>query len=61
MRRGFAVPDERLWIGVCVGDEAIDSSFEIVDGSKHATLEAPPGELGKESPRRRLAMKQRSA
>jgi hypothetical protein len=45
---GICSPDERFLVGVCVGDEAIDSGFEIVDGSKHARLEAPPCELGPE-------------
>ena len=34
---------------VCFCDEAVDCDLEIDDGSEHATLEAPFGELGEEA------------
>jgi hypothetical protein len=47
---GIGGPDQGLWIGVCVGDEAIDGGLEIVDGSEDTALEAPKRELGEEAP-----------
>ena len=46
---GIGGTDEGFWIGVCLGDEAIDGGFQIVDGSKDATLEASTRERGEEA------------
>jgi hypothetical protein len=46
---GIGGPDQGLWIGVCVGDEAIGGGLEIVDGSEDTALEAPKRELGEEA------------
>jgi hypothetical protein len=36
-------PDERLWIGIGLGDEAVDGDLEVVDGAKDTTLQPAPG------------------
>jgi hypothetical protein len=40
---GIGGPDEWLWICVGVGDEAIDSSLKVIEGSEDAALEALGG------------------
>ena len=42
-------PDEGFGIGVCLGDEAVDSDLQVDDGSEHAALEATARELGEEA------------
>src|ERR1700722_19551752 len=42
-------PDEGLGISVGLGEEAIDSGLEFVDGSEHAAHQAPAREFGKEA------------
>lgn len=42
-------PGKGLWVGVDVGEEAVDGGFEFLDGSEDAALEAPVGELGEEA------------
>ena len=42
-------PYEGFGIGVCFSDEAIDSDWQINDGSEHAALEATAGEFGEEA------------
>ena len=51
-------PHERVGIGICLGDEALDSCLEFCDGSEHAAFEPSVGKLGEEAfdgvePRRR--------
>jgi len=47
---GIGGPDEWFGIGACFGDEAVDSGFQIVDGSEDTALAAPARELGKVLP-----------
>ena len=42
-------PDEGFGIGVCLGDEAVDSDLQVNDGSEDAAFEATAGELGEEA------------
>ena len=46
---GIGGPDEGFWIGVCLGDEAIDGGFQIVHRSEDPALEAPTRECGEEA------------
>ena len=39
-------PYEGSWIGVGFGDEAVDSAFEVVDGSEDSALEPSACEFG---------------
>jgi hypothetical protein len=39
-------PEERFWIGVGLGDEAIDGVLEVVDRSEDATHQSAAPELG---------------
>jgi hypothetical protein len=41
---GVLCPDEGLWVGVGVGDEAVDGVLEFLEGTEDAPLEAPPGQ-----------------
>jgi hypothetical protein len=40
-------PDEGFWIGVCLGDEAVDSDLDINDGPGHAAIDATRVSLAK--------------
>ena len=42
-------PLEGLWVGVLLGDKAVDGGLQINGRMEGATLEAPLGELGKEA------------
>jgi len=42
-------PDERFWIGVGLGDEAIDGSLEVGDRSEDVALEASASRFGEEA------------
>ena len=42
-------PDEGFWIGVGLGDEAVDSELQVNDGLEDAALEALARELGEEA------------
>jgi hypothetical protein len=45
---GSAVHTKGFWIGVCLGEEAVDGSLQFVEGSEDAALETPARELGEE-------------
>ena len=42
-------PDEGLWVGVLLGDKAVDGGLEINERVERAALQAPLGEFGKEA------------
>jgi hypothetical protein len=46
---GVCGPSEGFGVVVCIRDETVDCDLEIDDGSEHAALEAPSGELGEEA------------
>lgn len=41
-------PDERLGIGILLGDEAVDGGLKIDERVERSPLQAPSGELGEE-------------
>ena len=46
---GIGGPDEGLWIGILLGNEAVDCSLEVDQRMEGAAPEAATGELGKEA------------
>ena len=46
---GIGGPDERLWLLVVIGDEAIDGGLEIDDALENAALGASFGQDGEET------------
>jgi hypothetical protein len=42
-------PDEGFWIGIGLGDEAVDGGLEFIDGSEDAACQASARELGEEA------------
>ena len=42
-------PYEGFWIGVGLGDEAVDSTLEVVDGSENSTLKPSTCEFGEQA------------
>jgi hypothetical protein len=42
-------PNERFWVGVGVGDEAVDGELQVDDGLEYAALEALARELAQNS------------
>lgn len=42
-------PSEGLWVGVLLGDKAVDGGLEINERVERAALQAPLGEFGKEA------------
>ena len=46
---GIGGPGEGRWVGVVLGDEAVDSGLQIDEGVEDPALEPPFGELGEET------------
>ena len=46
---GIGGPDERLWVGILVDEEAVDSGLEVDQRMEHAAFQATSGEFGKET------------
>lgn len=42
-------PSEGFWVGVLLGDEAVDGGLEINERVECAALQAPLGKFGKEA------------
>ena len=46
---GIGGPSEGFWVGIGLGDEAIDGGLQIDDGAEDATLQSSLGQLGEEA------------
>lgn len=46
---GVGGPFEWLWVGIGLGDEAVDSGLQIDDGMEDTALQSTPAELGEET------------
>ena len=40
-------PNEGFWVGIGIGNEAVDGELQVDDGLEYAALEPLPGEPGK--------------
>ena len=45
---GALGPTEGTWVGICFGEEPLDSGLKFDDGSKHAAFESSLGQCGEE-------------
>ena len=41
---GIFCPDKGPWVGIGLGDEAVDRIFKLLERAEDATLEAPLGQ-----------------
>ena len=46
---GICGPDEGLWVGILLGDEAVDGGLQVDDGMENAAFEPLFGKLGEEA------------